>query len=78
MEHGLGLGICTNQQVICASNKTSAYRNTSEDREWLSIVEKISVDCRKIRPLVIFRGAAPQSSWFEQDMLCARLDLYNI
>ncbi|KAI0993129.1 hypothetical protein K3495_g15055, partial [Podosphaera aphanis] len=61
-EHGLGLGICTNQQVICVSNKNSAYRKTPEDREWVSIVETISVDCRKTRPLVIFKGAAPQSS----------------
>ena len=67
-EHGLGLGICTNQRVIWASNKTSAYPKTPEDREWVSIVDTISVDCRKPRPLVIFKGAAPQSSLFEEEV----------
>lgn len=67
-EHGLGLGICTNQRVICASNKSTTYRKTPEDREWVSIVETISMDCRKIRPLVIFKGAVLQSSWFEREV----------
>ncbi|KAI0999582.1 hypothetical protein K3495_g8613 [Podosphaera aphanis] len=53
-EHGLGLGICTNQRVI--------------DREWVSIVEVVGVDGRKTRPLVIFKGTEPQTSWFEEDV----------
>ncbi|KAI1002391.1 hypothetical protein K3495_g5811 [Podosphaera aphanis] len=67
-EHGLGLGICTNQRVIGASDKSSTYRKAPEDREWVSIMETISVDGRKTRPLIIFKGAAPQSNWFEQEV----------
>ncbi|KAI1003246.1 hypothetical protein K3495_g4962 [Podosphaera aphanis] len=67
-EHGLGLGICANQRVIGASDKSSTYRKAPEDREWVSIVETISVDGRKTRPLIIFKGAAPQSNWFEQEV----------
>ncbi|KAI1008083.1 hypothetical protein K3495_g153 [Podosphaera aphanis] len=67
-EHELGLGICTNQRVIGISNKSSTYRETPEDREWVSIVETVSVDGRKTRPLVIFKSTAPQTSWFEEDI----------
>ncbi|KAI0996080.1 hypothetical protein K3495_g12101 [Podosphaera aphanis] len=68
-EHGLGLGICTNQRVIGASDKSSTYRKEPEDREWVSIVETISIDGRKTRPLLIFKDAAPQSIWMEQEVL---------
>ncbi|KAI0996858.1 hypothetical protein K3495_g11325 [Podosphaera aphanis] len=54
-EHRLGLGMCTNQRVIGISNKSSTDRETPEDREWVSIVETVSVDGRKTRPLVIFK-----------------------
>ncbi|KAI0996264.1 hypothetical protein K3495_g11915 [Podosphaera aphanis] len=67
-EHGLGLRICTNQRVIGISNKSSTYLETPEDRGWVSIVETVSVDGRKTRPLVIFKGTAPQTSWFEEDV----------
>ncbi|KAI1002970.1 hypothetical protein K3495_g5235 [Podosphaera aphanis] len=67
-EHGLGLGICTYQRIIGASDKSSTYRKAPENREWVSIVETISVDGRKTRPLIIFKGAAPQSNWFEQEV----------
>ncbi|KAI0996722.1 hypothetical protein K3495_g11460 [Podosphaera aphanis] len=32
-EHGLGLGICTKQRIIGASDKISTYRKSPEDRE---------------------------------------------
>ncbi|KAI0995995.1 hypothetical protein K3495_g12185 [Podosphaera aphanis] len=32
-EHGLGLGICTDQRVIGISKKSSSYHETPEDRE---------------------------------------------
>ena len=67
-EHGLALGICTNQRVMGVSNKSFTYRETPEDREWVSIVEKISMDSRKTRPLVIFKGTTPQTSWFEENV----------
>ena len=36
-EHGLGLGICTNQRIIAVSNKSSTYPKTPEDSEKVSI-----------------------------------------
>ena len=68
-ETGIGLGICTNTQVLASSRSTCAYVKSPEDREWVSIVETVSVAGRKIRPLVIFRGSDPQSTWFQCDKI---------
>lgn len=68
-EHGLGLGICTNQRMMGVSNKIPTHGETTEDSERVSIIEAISMDSCQTRPLVIFRGTAPQSSWFEEYVL---------
>ncbi|KAI1004041.1 hypothetical protein K3495_g4170 [Podosphaera aphanis] len=54
--------------ITGAPDKSSTYRKAPEDREWVSIVETISDDGRRTRPLIIFKGAAPQSNWFEQEV----------
>jgi hypothetical protein len=68
-EHGIALGICTNTRVLASASKKRTYVAAPQDREWVSIVESISVTGKKIRPLVIFKGAAPQSTWFEKEVL---------
>jgi hypothetical protein len=64
-EHGLGLGICTNTRVLGDASKKRTYVTAPQDREWVSIIETISAGGRKTRPLVIFKGATLQSTWFE-------------
>jgi hypothetical protein len=36
-----------------------------ENREWVTIIETISALGRKTRPVIIFKGKNPQSSWFD-------------
>lgn len=63
-EHGIALGVCTNSTVIGDASKRRAYVKSPEDREWVSIIKTVSGTGGFIRPLVIFKGAAPQSTWF--------------
>ena len=41
-EHGIGLGICNNSRVLGASGKHKTYIQTPENREWVSMLERIS------------------------------------
>jgi hypothetical protein len=63
-EHGIALGVCVNSTVIGDASKRRSYVKSPEDREWVSIVETVSGTGGFIRPLVIFKGTAPQSTWF--------------
>jgi hypothetical protein len=63
-EHGIALGICANYKVIAKSGKKHTLVQASENREWVSIIECISAVGNKTRPLVIFKGKNPQTSWF--------------
>ncbi|KAI1000386.1 hypothetical protein K3495_g7809 [Podosphaera aphanis] len=42
-EHGIGLGACSNSRVVASSDKTRPYVKSPESREWISIIEPISV-----------------------------------
>lgn len=68
-EYGIALGICTNTKVLANAKKKHTYVVAPQDREWVSIVESIFTAGRKIRPFVIFPGAAPQSTWLEEKVL---------
>jgi DDE superfamily endonuclease len=66
-ESGLGLGRCSNQRVVGGSNTKRTYVQSPETREWVTIIEVISVYGRFLRPTVIFTGKSVQTSWFYQD-----------
>jgi len=66
-EHGIALGVCTNTQVLASSAKARTYQKSPETREWVSIIETINPAGKAIKPLVIFKGKEPQSTWFEQE-----------
>ena len=63
-EIGIALGVYTNQRVISSSETIYTYIQTSKNREWVSIIEYISVSGLKINPVVIFKGKTLQSTWF--------------
>ena len=63
-ETGIALGVCSNQTVVGTSNTTSTYKATPENREWVSIIETISTEGRRLQYLVIFKGKSLQSTWF--------------
>ena len=45
-ESGLGLGRCNNQRVLEESNSKRTYVRSPETREWITIIEAISVEGR--------------------------------
>lgn len=61
-ETGIALGVCTNQRVIGRVDTTQSYKATPENREWVSIIETISVNSRRLRCLIIFKGNTLQST----------------
>ena len=63
-ESGVALGVCTNTIAIGDASKKKTLVQSPNNREWVSIVETISALGRSIRPLVIFKGKHPQSTWF--------------
>ena len=66
-EHGIALGVCTNSRVLASSSKRRSYVKSPESREWVSIIEVVSPLGGFTRPLVIFKGIAPQTSHFPDD-----------
>jgi hypothetical protein len=63
-EHGMGLGICTNGKVLCGAYKRRAHISSPQTSEWASIIECASATGQSIRPVVIFKGSTPQTTWF--------------
>ena len=63
-ESSIALGAYTNSIAIGDASKKKTLVQSPNDREWVSIVEAVSALGRSIRPLVIFKGKHPQSTWF--------------
>jgi len=55
-ETGIALGVYSNQQVVGKTTTTSLNKATPENREWVSIIETISVIDRRLQCLIIFKG----------------------
>ena len=68
-EAGTALGICTNSMVLGDSQKKRTYVQSPQDREWVSIVETVSATGRTTRPVIIFKGKSPQTTWFRHDKI---------
>lgn len=66
-ETGIALGVYTNQIVVGSSTTNYAYIQSPENRDWVSIIESISANGARIRPLVIFKGKTLQTTWFRPD-----------
>jgi hypothetical protein len=66
-ETGLAMGLCANGYVVSGQGKRRVYVKTPQNREWVSILEAVSAGGQSIRPLVVFKGANLQSSWFATD-----------
>jgi len=66
-ETGIALGVCTNSRVLGDARKKKAYVKSPENREWVSIIESISADGRKLQCLVIFKGKNLQTTWFPSE-----------
>ena len=63
-EAGIALGVYTNSKVLASSKKKRTYIQSPQDREWVLVVETISATGQPIRPIIIFKGKEPQTTWF--------------
>jgi hypothetical protein len=68
-EAGTALGVCTNSIVLGDSKKKRTYVQSPQDREWVSMTETVSATGRSIRPVIIFKGKSPQTTWFYHDKI---------
>ena len=66
-ESGIVLSVYMYQKVIRTSSSTSIRKRTPENREWVTIIELVSVTEAHIRYLVIFKDKNVQTSWFRHD-----------
>jgi hypothetical protein len=51
--------------VIGKASTNLSYVKSPENREWVLIIETILAAGNLIRPVVLFKGLALQSTWFE-------------
>jgi hypothetical protein len=69
-EQGLRQGSRSNGRVLGPVTKSGSKRTYVKEpgtTDWVSIVECASAEGRSIKPLVIFKGAGLQSTWFPVD-----------
>ena len=67
-EKGFQAGVCAKVKVYVSKYETKkkAYMTQPGDREWVSLIETISIDGRVLPPWIIFKGKLYQKSWFQQ------------
>jgi hypothetical protein len=67
-EHGMGLGLCSNSIVLAKAGEKRTYKQSPENREWVTIIEAVSATGNKVRPAVIFKGVHLQTNWFDAQL----------
>jgi hypothetical protein len=55
--------------VLRDSKKKRTYVQSPQDREWVSTSECMSATDHSIRPVIIFKGKSPQTTWFHHDQI---------
>jgi hypothetical protein len=66
-EYSNKIGASSRGKVLAeagTSRKGSVFVRDNSDREWVTVLEYISADSRKISLLIIFKGTNLQSTWF--------------
>jgi hypothetical protein len=62
-EKGFAMGIIGNKKIVIRRSDYDNYRIQSESREWVSLIEIISIDGFKFPAYVIFAGQKIQTIW---------------
>ena len=63
-EKGIMMGLIGKVRVIVSKYDKKIYMTQPGNREWVSLIECISLDGRRIRPWVIFKAKQHQKAWF--------------
>jgi hypothetical protein len=64
-EKGFSIGQIQNGTIITAADDTNAFEAMPGNRDWVSIIECISMEGGHIDPMVIFKGIQPTDSFQE-------------
>jgi hypothetical protein len=63
-EKGVMMGFIGKVKVILSKYEKKGYMTQPGNREWVSLIECISLDGRRTRPWVIFKAKQHQKAWF--------------
>jgi len=63
-EKSIMMGLIRKVRVIVSKYDKKIYMTQPGNREWVSLIECISLDGRRIRPWVIFKAKQDQKAWF--------------
>jgi hypothetical protein len=63
-EHGTAMGRCTNSMVVAPASKKRTFAKAPSNRDWVIVIETVSATGTSIKPMVIFKGTAVQTTWF--------------
>lgn len=64
-EHGMQeLETSENCKVIGNSLTSRTYKETSKATPWVSVIEAVTADGRRLTPVVVYTGASLQGQWF--------------
>ncbi len=65
-EKGFLQGYISKLRVMISKDQKKAYMTQCGNREWVSLIECVSIDGRVLKPWVIFKGKLQQKAWWEQ------------
>ena len=63
-EKGFMQGVVGKFKVMISKYEKKAYMTQCGNREWVSLIECVSVDGRILSPYIIFKAAVHQRAWF--------------
>ena len=64
-EKGFMQGVIGKEKVVINKYKQKAYMTQPGNREWVSLIECVSLDGRKLKPWIIFKGKIQMTAWWE-------------
>jgi hypothetical protein len=69
-ETGFQMGVIATAKVVTSSDRAGRPRTTQpSNREWVTIIETISIHGPASPPLVIFEAVMHQKSWYENGLI---------
>ena len=63
-EKGVMMGYIGKVKVVISRHEKKIYMTQPGNREWVSVIECISLDGRRTRPWIIFKAKQHQRAWF--------------
>ena len=64
-EKGFMLGVISKVKVMISRSEKKQYMMQCGNREWVSLIEAVSVVGEVLRPYIIFKAVNHQKSWTE-------------